>query len=110
MFIDNMDAQMEFVSSNEAGGFLAFLAEQECTGAVNGSSTGTISLREIITYVEGKTGIRAVLSKTGDNGPYNGAPDYSLNTRLASEWKFDFSPLKSWIYDLIDKYIQEAMA
>ena len=110
MCIDNMDAQMEFVSSNEAGRFLAFLAEQEGTGAVNGSSTGTISLREIITYVEGKTGRRAVLSKAGDNGPYNGAPDYSLNTRLASEWKFDFSPLKSWIYDLIDKHIQEAMA
>ncbi len=110
MFIDNIDAQMEFVSSDEAGRFLAFLAEQECTGVVNGSSTGTISLREIITYVEGKTGRRAVLSKAEDNGPYNGAPDYSLNTRLASEWKFGFSPLKSWIHDLIDKYIQDAMA
>ena len=109
MFIDNIDAQMGFVSSNEAGQFLAFLAEQECTGVVNGSSLGTISLREIITYVEGKTGRRAVLSKVGDNGPYNGAPDYSLNTGLASEWGFDFSPLKSWIYELINKYIQEAM-
>ncbi|HBE86010.1 MAG TPA: hypothetical protein DDW53_12230 [Lachnoclostridium sp.] len=108
MFIDNIDAQMEFVSSDEAGRFLAFLAEQECTGAFNGSNTGTISLREIIAYVEEKTGRRTVLSKAGDNGPYNGAPDYSLNTRLASEWKFDFSPLKSWIYDLIDKFIQEA--
>ncbi len=110
MFIDNIDAQMGFVSSNEAGQFLAFLAEQECTGVVNGSSMGTISLREIITYVEGKTGRRAVLSKAGDNGPYNGAPDYSINTGLASEWGFDFSPLNLWIYELIDKYIQEAMA
>ena len=108
MFIDNIDAQMGFVSSNEAGQFLAFLAEQESAGVVNGSSMGTISLQEIITYVEEKIGRRAVLSIAGDNGPYNGAPDYSLNTGLASEWGFDFSPLKSWIYELIDKYIQEA--
>jgi nucleoside-diphosphate-sugar epimerase len=65
MFIDNIDVQMGFVNSNEAGQFLAFLAEQECIGVVNGSSMGTISLREIIIYVEGKTGRQAVYRKRG---------------------------------------------
>lgn len=105
MFINDIDAQMGFISSDEAGRFLAFLAEQEYTGVINASSDGTISLKEIIQYVEEKTGKKAILSKDGDNAPYNGETDYSLNTELASELGFKFSPIHSFISNLIDEYI-----
>lgn len=108
MLIDDIDAQMSFVSSDEAGRFLAFLAEQEYTGVINGSSDGTISLNEIIGYVEGKTGKHAILSKGGEVAPYNGGMDYSLNTELASKLGFKFSPVKSFIYDLLNAFIEMA--
>ncbi len=106
MNIDNMDAQMSFLRSDEAGKFLAFLADKEFYGAVNGSSCGTISLREITEYVEKKTGSKAVLSEMGENAPYNGEPEYSINTYKAETLGFKFSNLHDWIYDLLDYYIK----
>ena len=58
MFIDNVDAQMGYICSDEAGKFMAYLVDKDFTGPVNGCATGTISLREIINYVEKETGIK----------------------------------------------------
>ena len=105
MFIDNQDCQMGFIHSDEAGRFLAFLAEKDFQGAVNGCSSGTISVREIIDYVEQKTGKKAVLTEDGDLAPYNGTPEYSINTDQAEALGYLFTELKDWIYDLLDYYI-----
>ena len=106
MFIDNLDCQMGYIHSDEAGKFIAFLVDKDFTGAVNGSAYGTISLREIIEYVEQRTGRKAVLSVSGEAAPYNGEPEYSINTETAEKMGFQFSTLKNWIYDLLDHYIE----
>ena len=118
MYIDNIDAQMGYIRSDEAGEFLAYLAgmdDMACAAdptaqlsvkAVNGCSAGTISLREIIDYVEKKTHTRAVLDSTGDPAPYNGEPSYSINTDRAQKLGFQFTRLHDWIYELIDYYIE----
>lgn len=108
MLINNIDAQMGFVRATEAGRFLAFLVDQEYTGAINGSNEGTISLKMIIEYVEARIGKHAILSKDGDEAPYNDVLDYSLNTKLASDLGFYFSPINSYIYNLLDEYIEIA--
>ena len=82
MNIDNLDCQMGFIRSDEAGKFMAFLVDKEVKGAINGSAEGTISIREIIDYVEKKTGSKAIIDKGGENAPYNGEPEYSINTCL----------------------------
>jgi len=105
MHIDNLDCQMGFIRSDEAGKFMAFLADQTITGAVNGCSEGTISLKEIIEYVEKKTGSKAILDADGDLAPYNGEPEYSINTEKANGLGFHFSALQDWIYKLLDYYI-----
>lgn len=105
MYVDNLDCQMGFIHSDEAGRFIAFLADKEIRGAINGSSQGTISVREIIDYVEKKTGTRAVLDKEGEEAPYNGEPEYSINTDKAYALGFRFSVLWEWIFDLLDYYI-----
>lgn len=105
MYIDNLNCQMSFVSSKEAGEFMAFLAEQKFCGAINGANPGTISVKEIIEYVEKKTGGKAVLSADGDAAPYNGEPEYSINTEKAEGLGFAFRNLKDWIFDLLDYYI-----
>ena len=106
MHIDNLDYQMGYIRSDEAGKFMAFLVDKDFRGAINGCSEGTISLREIITYVEQKTGTKAILEENGDAAPYNGEPEYSINTDKAKALGFEFSVLKDWIYELLDYYIQ----
>lgn len=106
MYIDNVDYQMGFIRSDEAGKFMAFLVDKDFKGAINGSSCGTISLKEIIDYVEKRTGAKAILSEDGEAAPYNGTPEYSINTDQATEMGFEFSNLKDWIYDLVDYYIE----
>ena len=105
MFIDNLDCRMGFIRSDEAGKFLAFLAGKDFRGAVNGASDGTVSVREILNYVEQKTGKKAVIEAGGDPAPYNGEPEYSINTDKANALGFRFSRLRDWIYDLLDYYI-----
>lgn len=105
MNIDNLDCQMSFIRSDEAGKFLSFLVESDTVGAINGSADGTISLREIIRYIENKTGSKAIIDASGENAPYNGEPEYSINTDKAKSLGFKFSSLREWIFDLLDYYI-----
>lgn len=107
MYIDNVDYQMGYIRSDEAGEFIAYLVDKDMRGAINGCATGTISLREIIDYVEEKTGHKAVLREDGDSAPYNGEAEYSINTEKAEKLGYSFSVLKDWIFELIDFYIEE---
>ncbi len=97
MYIDNIDCQMGFIHSDEAGEFIAYLVNKDVSGAINGSAKGIISIREIIEYIEKKTGHRAILSEDGLPAPYNGEPEYSINTDKAGSYGYCFSDLKDWI-------------
>lgn len=106
MHIDNFDKQMAFVRSDEAGRFLAYFANNDYEGPINGASGGTISMEDISDYIESKTGKKAILALNGEKAPYNGENEYSINTDKASALGFRFSPLKEWIYGLIDILIK----
>ncbi len=105
MMIDNPDSQMSFVGEEEAGHFLAFLADNEFCGPINGACGGTISPAQIIRYVEERTGKKAVLRENGEAAPYNGEADYSISTARAETIGFHFSKIHAWIYRLLDYYI-----
>ncbi len=105
MYIDNLDAQMSFIRSDEAGAFMAFLADKNFCGAVNGASKGTVSLREIIEFLEKKTGKKALLSADGEAAPYNGESEFSVNTDKAKTLGFEFSDVNDWIYDLLEYFL-----
>lgn len=105
MHIDNLESQLGFLRSDEAGKFLAHLAGSGFCGSLNGSCHGTISMAEVLAYLETKTGRRAVLAPDGDAAPYNGLEDFSLDTSLAERGGFVFSNLNDWIYRLLDHYL-----
>ena len=109
MNIDNLDDQIGFIRSDEAGKFMAFLVDKDLRGAVNGSSKGTISIKEIIEYVESRTGTKAIIDNSGKDAPYNGVTEYSINTEKAEAIGFQFSALQDWIYNLLDYYIQSVV-
>ena len=52
------------------------------------------------------TGKHAILSDDGEVAPYNGEPEYSINTEKAEKKGYHFSNLKEWIYQLLDYYIE----
>lgn len=106
MFINNMNVKMSFIESKEAGKFIAFLTETAYEGPINGCSNGTISLSEILAYVEKKTNKKAILSDSGDAAPYNDTPDFSINTDRSRELGYEFSNIHDWIYQLLDSYIK----
>ena len=120
MFIDNMDARLSFILSCEAGRFIAWLADRDICGPVNAGSRGEVSLAEIIAYVEGKTGIKAVLCDDGEKGAYNGCPSYGMDlsrvgtvapteachSGLDPESGFSFSRTCDWMPALLDQLIQ----
>lgn len=59
--------------------------DKDFTGAVNGSSYWRISLKEILQYVEQKTGRIVSLQDSGEEAPYNGESESSINTEVAEE-------------------------
>ena len=105
MHIDNFEEQIAFIRSDDAGKFLVYLAKSNYTGTINACAEGTISIKEIIDYVENKTGIKAICDKDAENALYNGTPSFYLNTEKANSIGYKFLPLKSWIYDLLDEFI-----
>lgn len=106
MHIDCLDEEIPFIKSTEAGQFIAWIVEQDFTGTINGNNTGTITLHEIIDYVEKKTSKKAIYSMTGAEGPYNGVESFNLDTKHAKDLGYDFPELREWIYNLLDYYIQ----
>jgi nucleoside-diphosphate-sugar epimerase len=103
--IDNFDEQIAFIRSDDAGKFLVYLAKSSFAGPINACAEGTISVREVIDYVENKTNIKAIYNENADNGAYNGTPSFYLNTEKAEDIGYKFLPLKSWIYELLDEFI-----
>ncbi len=105
MNIDNIDFQMSFITSDEAGKFLVFLTESDYTGSINGACSGTISIRNILDYVESKTGKKAVIDINGENAPYNGTCEYWVNTEKAENIGYRFDDIENSIYELVDYYM-----
>jgi nucleoside-diphosphate-sugar epimerase len=107
MNVDNLTAQMAFVRSDEAGKFLAFLADNDFTGVINGASEQTVSIQDVAGYVSLKTGKKPIFSLDGDVAPYNGENEYSINVDRAKSLGFSFTPLREWIFELVDYYIDK---
>lgn len=105
MYIDNFDEQIAFIRSDDAGKFLVYLAKSNYTGTINACAEGTISIKDIIDYVENKTGLKAIYNKEADVAAYNGTPSFYLNTEKANNIGYKFLPLNSWIYKLLDEFI-----
>ena len=107
MNIQNPDAKTGYIFENEAGEFIAHLADTTLCGAVNGCAAGTVSQSEIISYIEKKLGKKAVFSQGGEKMPYDDtACDTSYDCARASGTGFVFSALTGRLCDLLDFEIE----
>ena len=103
IFVDDLDMQSPFIHEDEAGDFIAHLAEHFVSGGVNGASNGTIKIKDLVSRVESAVGKKALLDKAGEPAPFNGLPcDRSINTQKARSLGFKFMDLNGWLDGLIE--------
>lgn len=108
MRIDNLDIGTSYIPENEAGEFISYLVDHSVSGAVNGCSNGVISQKDIISYIESKTGKKAVISENGDPSPYDGnKAETSYDCTKAENLGYNFSDISSWIFELLDYYLSQ---
>jgi len=103
--IDNLSAQIEFILSDDAGNFLTWLATSDFCGSINAANKGSVSLADIVEYVEAKSSIKALITDKGEAAPLNGFPDYGLDLSLAEKNGYKFHDLRTRLYELLDKYV-----
>ena len=109
MCINNFESQMAFVRASEAGQFLAYLAGKDFCGAIHGANLGTVSIKQIAEYCKRKTGKEILLSDSGETAPYNCIDEYSINIDKATQLGFSFTPINTWLYQLLDEYIVQCV-
>lgn len=101
--VDNLQSDFCFINAKSAGGFLAYLGEDEFTGPINACDKGTIKIEEIITYIEDMANKKAIIDSKGEVAPYNGGM-FTENTRKVYSLGYSFPRLKDYIYELIKFY------
>lgn len=104
---DNPDAEMSFISEEEAGSFLAWLAESELEGPVNACSDGIISLQQLMNWIGNAAGKEVTYSESGIDSPYNIPETWTMTNEKAKKYGYSFSHLGDWLPDLIDKKVEE---
>lgn len=103
IFVDDLQMQSPFIHEDEAGEFIAHLAEHFVPGGVNGASNGTVKIADLISYIEKAVQKKALLDKAGEPAPFNGLPrDRSINTEKAQSLGYKFMDLDSWLFKLVD--------
>ena len=107
MYIDNLSARLSFIESDEAGQFLSHVATEPVFGPINAGSHGTVSIEEMIDYVEKRTSKKAIIAASGAAAPFNETPSFSLDTAKAEQAGFKFRHINDWVYPLIDFWISE---
>lgn len=109
MKVTNPDYSCTFVTTIEEADFLSYLALSDATGVFNFSAEGNVTIKQIIEYIEAKSGCKAVFSDTGDVHPFRaehfGTVGYSYNLDKAKSIGYDVPKLDSWLWKLLDSYI-----
>ncbi|MEN1938001.1 NAD-dependent epimerase/dehydratase family protein [Paenibacillus sp. 102] len=105
--VEDIEGEMSFIHEKEAGEFLAWLSTIDVSGPINACSNGVISMREVIRFVEGNTGMKACIeAKVENRAPYNGMTNCTINNTRAKELGFQFRELKVDIHNILKNYIK----
>lgn len=106
MYIDSLNIGASYINETEAGEFISYLVDHSISGPINGCSKGVISQKEIVEYIESKSGKKALLSENGDPASYNGIKaETSYDCTKAERLGYEFSNIFSWIFELINFYL-----
>ncbi len=114
MNVDNIEYCCSFVRTTDEARALTQLIESESFGILNYSSEGYVRVKDIISYIEAKTGKKAIIDAKGELHPFNGKhfensgySGCSLNLDKAKKLGCDVSELSDWIWHFLDYCIEQ---
>lgn len=113
MAIENVARGLSFVQDDEVGDFLPWIAAQNYNGPINLSSTGYITIDQILKYIESATGKKAIINvEKGVKVPFSEFDEdtFSLDMSKAKMLGWKASDINEWFWKLLDEYIAAACA
>nr|WP_307993069.1 NAD-dependent epimerase/dehydratase family protein [uncultured Niameybacter sp.] len=98
------ECPMSFITEQEAGQFLALLAEQNITGPINAATNGIINVKRIIEMIEELVGKKAILVNEGKEiGSYSTYGNTTLDTNKALALNMKFEKIEE-VFERVIKY------
>lgn len=95
---------MSFISEQEAGQFLALLAEKDFVGPINAATHGITNVKHIIEMIECLSGKKAIVVEEGKEiGPYSTYGNVTLDISKALTLGMQFENLKE-VFERIIKH------
>lgn len=100
-----------FVRDIDVGNFLPWIAAQDYSGPINFADAGSITIKELIRYIEDKLKKRAIVSGGNDKEPFNEFEEksYTFNLDKVKQLGYNLLDLKEWFWKSIDAYINLAL-
>ncbi|WP_155592736.1 NAD-dependent epimerase/dehydratase family protein [Lysinibacillus cavernae] len=109
--LPNIDAQMSYITDEEAAAFLYFVGVTPIEGPYNATASGTISLKDLLTLIEEASGKRAKISLIGGDeasqSPYGVSADWYMSNAKAEKAGFTFSQLDEWLPKLVTTLVKQ---
>ena len=114
MYVKELNKNLIFVRAEDVGKFLPWIAAQDYEGPINFSNRGTISIKDIITYIEKKVNKKAIYGDSNnynDKEPFNEFDEtsFSFDLRIVSTLGYNLTNLHDWFWRGIDKCIENAL-
>ncbi|HOO61256.1 MAG TPA: NAD-dependent epimerase/dehydratase family protein [Bacillota bacterium] len=106
--VTNPDVKLSFIESHQAGEFLSYLCERDEIGPMNASCKGEIAIMDVISYIEKKSGRKALYREVGVEGEYNPCYTNTVDISRAESTGFTFDPIRRHLYEIIDEYVAKA--
>jgi nucleoside-diphosphate-sugar epimerase len=108
MGIGNPEHTLGFISSEDAGKTLSWLARSSYVGPLNSSSLGDLTMGELLTLIEEIIGKKAVVEQVATDpqhqSPYAMPGSWSLDSSRIAAAGFQASRLMDWLPGLIKSY------
>ena len=108
MNIANVDAKQCFVTTKSLSDFLVWVAEQQVEGVINFADTGFVTFGQMISYIENKTGFKAIIDKNGTQSPF-GFPSFTINLDNVVQLGYIPESMESWFWNNLDHHIKNAL-
>ncbi|WP_070119323.1 NAD-dependent epimerase/dehydratase family protein [Bacillus marinisedimentorum] len=104
IYLPNPNAEMVFIHQQEAGDFLAWIADTDFTGPINASATGKISLKALIELIGEEVGKEIHVTTDDEHeSPYGIKNSWFLSNEKAANLGYSFTKLEDWLPKLVSE-------
>lgn len=104
VYFSNPEQELRFIHQEEAGDFLAWIAETDHVGPINACAEGPVSMKELMDIIGKQIGKDPIMTTEDDTikSDYDYGQTRYISTKKASELGYEFSKLRDWLPGLVE--------